>query len=684
MSNFALNLRTAFLVSNYLLAGLALICLALSEIFSGLTAGILLTGLVYCYILEYRSTIPVLPSNNITSSTWGLLLVIFLYLGFDLSILSLVSGFLVYLIYTRFIFKTEFNDYLFGYLIAIVCLLIGALYIQGLAFAGVFLSFYLVLSWCLISYHLMAEQAGARSSPHSFNNRGRNEKINKAFLGWSTGLVLLSLILTAVIFITFPRLGLGFIALKSSSNPITGFSDVVTLGDVGKIKQNSSVVMRVEYTRHGKPYRPKSRILWRGVVLDHYNGKTWNSTLNRGISLPNQSGKGLGLFQVTQPKEVVEQTVYMESFDIPYLFTHGIPIFADGNFKRLHIDQGFVFRTDGSKSRPKRYTLVSEISDPNMTYSLEVPRYDKNVFPKRFLQLPKISQATKNLAANLTRGLDSIEEKAFRILNHFSDFGYSLDMKNDPDKTALEYFLFDRKEGHCEYFASAMVILLREAGIPARLVNGFVGAEWHEWGNYLIIRQRHAHSWVEAYIQGNGWVVFDPTPPDPNQAVASTPGPLARTLDLLRMNWQRYIIRYSYKDQESMIRFFRSGSREAVDSLKNLASLEWGQIKKWAGNQKWVVLLVILFLVFIFKKRRLSPPLPQAVMFYKELQKRLEKKGTRIKPHWTARELLNSQIPPDQFQQVKQITDYYEKVRFGKQLADPDIEKEIKASLNSF
>ena len=146
MSNFALNLRTAFLVSNYLLAGLALICLALSEIFSGLTAGILLTGLVYCYILEYRSTIPVLPSNNITSSTWGLLLLIFLYLGFDLSILSLVSGFLVYLIYTRFIFKTEFNDYLFGYLIAIVCLLIGALYIQGLAFAGVFLSFYLVLS----------------------------------------------------------------------------------------------------------------------------------------------------------------------------------------------------------------------------------------------------------------------------------------------------------------------------------------------------------------------------------------------------------------------------------------------------------------------------------------------------------------------------------------------------------
>ena len=154
MSNFSLNLRTGFLISNYLLAGLALTCLTLSEIFSALTGGILIAGLIYCYALEYRATIPVAPPKKFPSSTWGLLLVISLYLGFGFSILNLVSGFLVYLLYTRFIFKTEFNDYLFGYLIAIVCLLIGALYVQDLSFGLVFLSFYLVLSWCLISYHL--------------------------------------------------------------------------------------------------------------------------------------------------------------------------------------------------------------------------------------------------------------------------------------------------------------------------------------------------------------------------------------------------------------------------------------------------------------------------------------------------------------------------------------------------
>ena len=683
MSNFTINLRTGFLISNYLLSGLALICLALSEIYTGLTAGILIAGLIYCFVLEYRSTVPVSPSYKLPSSTWGLLLVILLYLLFHLPILNLVSWFLIYLIYTRFIYKTEFNDYLFGYLIAIICLLIGALYVQGLAFGIVFISFYLVLSWCLISYHLMAEQVGNRSPPQFFKNRGKNEILNKSLIGWSTGLVLMSFIMTAAIFITFPRLGLGFIALQTSSSPITGFSDVVALGDVGKIKQNSAVVMRVEYTRNGKPYRPQSRILWRGVVLDHYNGKFWSSTLNNGFNLSNKPGKGLSLFRVSQPKEVVEQTVYMESMNIPYLFTHGIPIFIDGNFKKLNLDQGFVLKTVGSRSGPRKYTLVSEISDPNRTYNLELPHPDENVFPERFLQLPQISADTKKLSADLTHSSRSTEEKALNILNHFSDFGYSLEMKNDPDKTALDYFLFDRKEGHCEYFASAMVILLREAGIPSRLVNGFTGVEWHEWGNYLIIRQSHAHSWVEAFLPGRGWVVFDPTPPDPNTIASQSLSRMGGTLDLLRMNWQRYIIRYSSRDQSDMVQYFRSGSRDVVDSLKNLTSLEWKEMGKWISNQNWISLILsAAFLLILLLKQR-GHPLPQAVLLYKELQRRLKKKGIQTKPHWTARELLSSGIPAENFKLAEKIIDYYETVRFGNQSANRETEKEIKASLNS-
>ena len=209
-------------------------------------------------------------------------------------------------LFARFIFKTEFNDYLFGYLIAIVCLLIGAIFEQGLAFGMIFLGFNLVLSWCLIFYTLMSERTGSNSPPKEFKKTGKSESPGSALLSWTTGLVILSFAMTAVIFISFPRFGLGFISLNTSSSPISGFSDTVTLGDVGKIKQNPAVVMRVEYTRGGKNYKPESRILWRGVVLDHFNGRTWTATLDTEFETPNRPGTGLSLFKVSNPKEVVQ------------------------------------------------------------------------------------------------------------------------------------------------------------------------------------------------------------------------------------------------------------------------------------------------------------------------------------------------------------------------------------------
>ena len=154
-------------------------------------------------------------------------------------------------------------------------------------------------------------------------------------------------------------------------------------------------------------------------------------------------------------------------------------------------------------------------------------------------------------------------------------------------------------------------------------------------------------------------------------------------LDLLWMNWQRYIIRYSVNDQTDMVRFFGSGGRDAMDSLKSLTSLEWKNM--WISNQRWtlLILLVMVCYIFLLRKSGFSPPSSQAVLLYEELQKRLEKNGIKIKPHWTARELLNSNIPTENSHQEKQTTDYYEKVRFGYQPTNPSVEKEIKVLLIS-
>jgi protein-glutamine gamma-glutamyltransferase len=680
-------LKFAFLISNYLLAGLALACLVLSEIYSPLTGLLFSAGLILCLILEQSERIPLRPATRIVNSNWAFLLLPFLFFAFNLPQLELVAGFLVYLLFARFIFKSEFNDYLFGYLIAIVCLLIGAIFEQDLAFGIIFLAFNLVLSWCLILYTLMSEQTRSSSPPADFKGTGKNETTGSALLGWSTGLVILSFAMTAVIFISFPRFGLGFISLNTSSSPITGFSDTVTLGDVGKIKQNPAVVMRVEYTQNGENYKPSSRIFWRGVVLDHFNGRTWTSTLATEFETRNRPGKGLNLFRVANPKEVVKQNIFMESFNAPYLFTHGVPLFMDGNFIQVEMDKNFVFKTSDPGSGPRKYTLISEIADHDISYSLDMPHNEPLLFPSRFLQLPHVSSKIHELADLLTQKVRTDAKRARNILNHFADFDYTLEMENDPDKTALEHFLFQRKAGHCEYFASAMVILLRSAGVPARLVNGFVGVEWNEWGNYLIIRQQHAHSWVEAFIPGKGWTVYDPTPPDPALIAPNALHPLAKSMDFLRMSWQRYVVRYSIHDQVQVIQFFRGGSRDIMRQLKGLASMDWETLVKKMFNP----ILLALAIIFLFVLKRhfgwrgfaLSPSPPLSVVLYQDMLKRLEKSGLNKKTYWTAQEFLESTLSSAKHDPIRQITEFYEKHRFGNTTIDPSQEKEIRGLIAS-
>ena len=215
-------------------------------------------GIIPCFILKQSERIPLQPTTPTLNSNWGFLLLPFLYFAFDLLLLELIAGFLVHLIVARFIFKSEFNDYLFAYLVAMVCLLIGAIFEQNLTFGVIFLGFYLVLSWCLIFHTLMVERVGSKSPPVKFKTTGKNEMPGSALLGWSTGLVILSFAMTALIFMAFPRFELGFLSVNTPSSPITGFSNTVTLGDVGKIKSNPTAVMRVEYTQGGENNKPKS------------------------------------------------------------------------------------------------------------------------------------------------------------------------------------------------------------------------------------------------------------------------------------------------------------------------------------------------------------------------------------------------------------------------------------------
>src|SRR5262249_20362469 len=116
------------------------------------------------------------------------------------------------------------------------------------------------------------------------------------------------------------------------------------------------------------------------------------------------------------------------------------------------------------------------------------------------------------LARELTAQAHGPYDKAVALMRHLARFRYTTDLPAPGAADPLSGFLFDFRAGHCEYFATALAILLRAVGVPSREVNGFYGGEWNDFGNYLAVRQMDAHAWVEAWFPGHGWVTLDPTP----------------------------------------------------------------------------------------------------------------------------------------------------------------------------
>ena len=669
-----MRLRNCFIFSNYLLAALGVSCLTLGKVFSVPVSYAVFSGLAVCMILEYRQQLPRVPTAPFSLWQIGFFILPAIYFFFKPALLDMVAGFLIVILITRFIYKTELNDYLYNHLISIVCLLLGALYIRDVAFGPVFLAFYLMLCWSLMFYNMMVERVGSRCPPDGFRTTGENETAGASLFAFSASMILASLVLTAAIFISFPRLGLGFMSLSSTGQPISGFSNRVKLGDVGRIKQNQSVVMRVEFKRNGENYRPSSKVLWRGVTLDHYDGSTWSSTLSTVWNNYNRVGRGLELFPAEAAKNLVAQSVFMESFNSPVVFTYGLPLNINGSFKRLSMDQGFAFKTEDEHFGPRRFNFISDVSNPSANFTRPVYIDTHKLFPDRFLQRPHTSRRMADLAAQFSEDGEPPEAIAHKILRYLAnDFGYTLNMERQGGMSAIDEFLFVRREGHCEYFASAMVLLLRLNGIPARMVNGFMGVEWNNLGNYMIVRQTHAHSWVEAYLPGQGWRVFDPTPPDPAVAENSAHS-LERSLDLLRLYWQRYVMRYSLKDQVELVNFFNRGTRHLTHRLESVKSLTLGNITHaikqnpvWVVVIAWLALAIFALVKYRVLGRRRASKNPFAVKMYQTMLRRLEKKGVRKPPAWTHLEFLGrlESLPTEERQAASEITRLYEKNRFG-------------------
>jgi len=607
-------------------------------------------------------------------------------------------------------------------------LVAGAAMSADLSYAICFLFYVVFTTWTLTLFHLRREMEDNYLLKHSDDASSEKVEVTRIlnsrrivggrFLA-GTSLVSLGIFIgSAMLFVFFPRVGFGmFFRQGRHGFSLAGFSDGVRLGGHGVIKDNPAVVMRVEVPPgplRGKRAPPQH---WRGVAFDRYADGRWSRSSeawpthlvlrdDRGYLYRHDQKWPVSLAELRdRAARAVALRIYLEPLDSSALFAPGRAIAFQA--ARPYTMRGMpVLRTGLNDevqiphSTGLIYTAYVELDDWPVALLQSAQDIDPNDLKfKPYLKIDGVPARVPNLGRALTLGAHGPYQKALAIQRFLSTYyRYTREMDTDDDDEPLDHFVFKRRLGHCEYFASAMALLLRGAGVPTRSVNGFYGGEWNEYGDYIAVRSGDAHSWVEVYIDGAGWVPFDPTPPDGRGELTRGGGgwraKVRRWFDTLRLKWFKWVIEYDLSRQLSVFKGLRDwlsfkGLRKTVREL-------WQAPRQWLSAHKWDLVVVVGLIggaigFVIWRRRRrkrgAAPPAPRrkrssvgaaAIALYTRTLDRLARRGHNKAPQATAREFaraLRARGVPGALA-FGELTEVYLGARFGEiDVPPPELER---------
>ncbi len=535
------------------------------------------------------------------------------------------------------------------------------------------------------------------------------KKLAKSLSATSVLLVAGMVLGATFIFFILPRLSTGYLTNLSARNTfVAGFSDEVKLGAIGRIQQSDSVVMHV---RFNKDAVVPADLKWKGVTLSQFDGKRWYNKPREMLVIVQRIPPG-GQLQLARG-EVSRRISGVERIDPRFAYetlTYHVVMQPIGTNAFFLIPRPLSLATDardftidgagtvGLNDPTRQITYYSGYSLP-VEPSSELRQSAVQDFPEAVLssytELPaNFDRRIPQLARDVTRNANSFYQKAAaieRYLQSSGTYGYTLELLGPADQNGdpLAHFLFVTKRGHCEYFASAMAIMLRSVGIPSRIANGFRGGELNDISGSYIVRARDAHSWVEAYIPGFGWASFDPTPASsfaPNTGWAR----MLLYVDAMREFWSEWVINYDYAHQNTLGEATLSRTRHTFDHsriwLKDryralLNELRRSQRLVSRDPQKFGirgVLAVFLFIILFNTKKLLrylnhtrisrSPgkaPAHAASIWYERMTRLLGRRGIAKIPSQTPEEFLRTIDENEIRLSVAHFTEHYERARFG-------------------
>ena len=639
------------------------------------------------------------------------------FVGVDTAIAGILARMILSLSAIKLLQKKGDRDWIFLYLMSFFQVLLAAGLSISALYLATLLGYLLVMVCAIVAYEMrktarevdnrIAGIIEVKSAPRDRSNliiRLRNLPVVAVLL------IVLIVAVATPIFFMLPRVGgAGLGGNQRGLSTSTGFSDRVKLGGIGNIQQNDEIVMRVraesDTDKLGEQY-------FRGVALDTFDNRSWSKSRNarepyvRGereiIQVDNASGR----------EKLVSHTIFLEPLDTPVLFAMPRAVAFRGNFPMLYRDP-YGSISNVAVTERSSYTVFSDRSQP----PTERLREDDVAYGdgiRNYLQLPPDEdKRIYDLAYQISSPESNRYDKAKAVENYLqNNYGYTLEQKASGEEP-LSDFLFNVREGHCEYFASAMAVMLRTQGIATRIVNGFHGGDYNDAVDMTVIRQRHAHSWVEVYFpKENTWVTFDPTPFSSDGGAGSLggfAGTFNKYLEAVDTIWIQYFVAFDNQEQHTLARSLRSSFvKYQLNASSYLGHIQdvlvaqwWAELRGDKGNQARAlaagyvigglaasVLLFFLMRLLYRRFRRLrvwgrigdrlfAKPHDSIIDFYDRMLRTLAEKGSIREKSQTPLEFAYSVGNPE----VVSITERYNKVRFGDQNLSSDEANEIDSWL---
>lgn len=581
----------------------------------------------------------------------------------------------------------------------------------GLSYGLCFVGFLVVAPGALVLSHLRREvegnyRQGARDRtglpvdvPRILRSR---RVVGRGFLATTCLLSVPIFLFTAALFVMFPRVGLSLLLLNHpTKGRMIGFSDRVDLGEVGVLRNDPTIALRFEVQDLPEPPPARLTLRLRGTAFDHYDGRRWERTQRSGVHGGFDGSDTLSIVRSPAPTDR-RITIDLEPIEPPVVFLPPRTVAL-----RVRVQQQAVLgeplnlsrgpegevRYGGSDSHGLRYdAFVAGDREPIIESLAAQDR-------PRYLDIPpEMPSRIGLLAHEWTDAQPTPYLKAKALEEHLKhDFRYDTNSPSGGKPQPVDHFLFESKRGHCEFFSTAMAIMLREIGIPSRNITGFVGGTYNRFGRYYAVREGEAHSWVEAYFDDpiRGWVTFDPTPTSGAQPLQETSGAYVYVRDLveaLSQRWNRYVVGYDLKTQ---IHLFEDISR-GYERMRAKTGVNRGVAERITRGPVLVGALLVIAAggYFVWKRRRrpkdkdkdalertrVDPKQEAATALYRSLELALVTQGISrplsLPPLKHAEELAAKEHPLAS--DILELTNVYLAARFGGTALSDDVARDYE------